>query len=92
MLEDSDEVSVRVLDFGLAQLEEADTLTAVGDAVNTASRLQELTKHFGTRLVLSEDVLRHAGREAQECVAHDIDVRGRRGRLKVYATSAIPGA
>jgi hypothetical protein len=37
-------------------------------------------------------VLRHAGREAKECTAHDIDVRGRRGRLKVYATSAIPGA
>jgi Protein kinase domain len=35
MLEDSDEVSVRVLDFGLAQLEEADTLTAVGDVPGT---------------------------------------------------------
>jgi len=77
---------------GTVGYRETRTLTAVGDAVNTASRLQELTKHFGTRLVLSEDVLRHAGREAQECVAHDIDVRGRRGRLKVYATSAIPGA
>jgi Protein kinase domain len=35
MLEESDEVSVRVLDFGLAQLEEADTLTAVGDVPGT---------------------------------------------------------
>ena len=77
---------------GTVGYRETRTLTAVGDAVNTASRLQELTKHFGTRMVLSEDVLLHAGREAQECVAHDIDVRGRRGRLKVYATSAIPGA
>jgi adenylate cyclase len=77
---------------GTVGYRETRTLTAVGDAVNTASRLQELTKRFGTRLVLSEDVLRHAGRQAEECVAHDIDVRGRRGRLKVYATSAIPGA
>ena len=77
---------------GTVGYRETRTLTAVGDAVNTASRLQELTKHFGTRLVLSEDVLRHAGRKAEECVAHDIDVRGRRGRLKVYATSSIPGA
>jgi adenylate cyclase len=77
---------------GTVGYRETRTLTAVGDAVNTASRLQELTKRFGTRLVLSEDVLRHAGRQAKECVAHDIDVRGRRGRLKVYATSAIPGA
>ena len=35
MLEEGDEVSVRVLDFGLAQLEEADTLTAAGDVPGT---------------------------------------------------------
>jgi hypothetical protein len=35
MLEESVDVSVRVLDFGLAQLEEADTLTAVGDVPGT---------------------------------------------------------
>jgi hypothetical protein len=35
MLEDKEEVSVRVLDFGLAQLEEADTLTAAGDVPGT---------------------------------------------------------
>jgi hypothetical protein len=35
MLEDTDGVSVRVLDFGLAQLEEADTLTAAGDVPGT---------------------------------------------------------
>jgi hypothetical protein len=35
MLEESEDVSVRVLDFGLAQLEEADTLTATGDVPGT---------------------------------------------------------
>jgi eukaryotic-like serine/threonine-protein kinase len=35
MLEDKEDVSVRVLDFGLAQLEEADTLTAAGDVPGT---------------------------------------------------------
>jgi Protein kinase domain len=35
MLEESEDVSVRVLDFGLAQLSEADTLTAVGDVPGT---------------------------------------------------------
>jgi hypothetical protein len=35
MLADSEDVSIRVLDFGLAQLEEADTLTAVGDVPGT---------------------------------------------------------
>jgi hypothetical protein len=35
MLEEGDGVSVRLLDFGLAQLEHADTLTAVGDVPGT---------------------------------------------------------
>ena len=35
LLEDGPEVSVRLLDFGLAQFEDADTLTAVGDVPGT---------------------------------------------------------
>lgn len=35
LLEDADEISVRLLDFGLAQLEEVDTLTAAGDVPGT---------------------------------------------------------
>jgi hypothetical protein len=35
MLEEGGDVSVRLLDFGLAQLEHADTLTAVGDVPGT---------------------------------------------------------
>ncbi|HEX6725069.1 MAG TPA: serine/threonine-protein kinase [Gaiella sp.] len=35
LLEDTDDISVRVLDFGLAQFDEADTLTAVGDVPGT---------------------------------------------------------
>jgi hypothetical protein len=35
LLEDTDDVSVKLLDFGLAQFDEADTLTAVGDVPGT---------------------------------------------------------
>ncbi len=35
LLEESDDVAVRVLDFGLAQFDDADTLTAVGDVPGT---------------------------------------------------------
>jgi hypothetical protein len=35
MLDEGDEISVRLLDFGLAHLEEAETLTAVGDVPGT---------------------------------------------------------
>jgi hypothetical protein len=35
LVEESEELSIRVLDFGLAQFDEADTLTAVGDVPGT---------------------------------------------------------
>jgi hypothetical protein len=50
MLEESEEVSVRVLDFGLAQLEEADTLTAAGDVPGTLAYIapERLDGHDAT--------------------------------------------
>jgi protein kinase-like protein len=50
MLEDAEDVSVRVLDFGLAQLEEADTLTAVGDVPGTLAYIapERLDGHEAT--------------------------------------------
>ena len=75
---------------GTVGYRETRTLTAVGDAVNTASRLQELTKEYGARLVVSQDVLRHSGRRSDDLVPHEIAIRGRRGKLTVYALPAIP--
>jgi adenylate cyclase len=65
------------------------TLTAVGDAVNTASRLQELTKLFKVRVVVSEEVLRRAGRTPGDWQRHELEIRGRQGRLAVYALSTF---
>ena len=36
-------------------------LTAIGDTVNTASRLETLTKEFGAELVVSQELLDRAG-------------------------------
>jgi adenylate cyclase len=68
------------------------TLSAVGDAVNTASRLQELTKAYAVKLVVSEAVAREAGLLPTGWPAHEITVRGRSGPLRVYAVSTFSGA
>lgn len=62
-------------------------LTAVGDTVNVASRLQELTKELDCALVISEQVATRAGIEMQRSPRHQVNVRNRREPLIVYAIS-----
>jgi adenylate cyclase len=55
----------------------ATTLTAIGDSVNTASRLETMTKEFAAQLVVSETVAQNANIDLSEFPSHDIGVRGR---------------
>jgi adenylate cyclase len=69
--------------------ERATQLTAIGDTVNTASRLETLTKEFGVQLVVSEELLERAGQSLPDAVRHEVAIRGRQGRM---AVRAIPRA
>ena len=60
------------------------TLSAVGDTVNTASRLQELTKQYGVPLVVSERVALAAGLDVTQLEAKKLVIRGRASALRVY--------
>ncbi len=55
----------------------ATTLTAIGDAVNTASRLEALTKEYGAELVLSQAVADYAGLPLDGHERHEVSLRGR---------------
>ena len=55
----------------------ATSITAVGDAVNTASRLEAMTKDYGAQLVVSETVAEAAGIDLSGFPSHRLDVRGR---------------
>ena len=59
------------------------SITAIGDAVNTASRLQELTKEYGCELVVSEAVVLRAGLELSGFPRHEIEIRGKREMLAI---------
>ncbi len=57
------------------------SLTAVGDTVNTASRLEALTKEFGAELVISDDVAARAGVDLSSFPVRETEIRGRRGTV-----------
>jgi adenylate cyclase len=63
--------------------ERATQLTAIGDTVNTASRLESMTKEFAVELVISEELLEHAGLALDDQPRQDVEIRGRVGRLAV---------
>lgn len=66
---------------------DAARLTAVGDVVNTASRLEAATRDLGSTLVVSESVLDLAGWNLEDAEHHEIAVRGRAALVKVVAAN-----
>ena len=62
-------------------------LTAVGDTVNTASRLEALTKEHGVQLILSESVITAAGISLEAGERTEITARGREQSIAVRLIS-----
>lgn len=65
--------------------ERAASLTAIGDTVNTASRLEALTKDFAAELVVSDELLERSGASVPDGARHEVVIRGRKERLTVLA-------
>jgi adenylate cyclase len=73
------------------------SVTAVGDSVNTASRIEGLTKTYAVELVVSEAVVTRAGLALEAAPRHEIEIRGRSERMAVRTVAraadlVLPGA
>ena len=66
---------------------EALYLTAVGDTVHVAARLEALTKEYDCELVISEAVARLAGVATSELPRHELTLRNRREPLAVFVVA-----
>ena len=57
--------------------------TALGDAVNVAARLQDMTKSLGCEVVFSDEVRATAGLADDALPRQDVEIRGRAGPMSV---------
>jgi adenylate cyclase len=64
-------------------------LTAVGDTVHVAARLEQATKDFQAELVVSDDVARHAGVDLAGFPAHRLEVRNRTEPVAVRVVARV---
>jgi adenylate cyclase len=65
------------------------SVTAIGDTVNVASRLQDLTKEYGCELVISEQVALKAELDATLFPRHELSVRNRSELLTIYTIEDV---
>ncbi|WP_159952495.1 adenylate/guanylate cyclase domain-containing protein [Rhizobium sp. 18065] len=59
-------------------------MTAIGDTVNVASRLEAVAKQFNVPLVVSEPVARLSGVDLTGMETHEVSLRGRELPLNVF--------
>ncbi len=69
----------------------ATTITAIGDSVNTASRLETMTKQYRAQLVVSEEVAISAGVDLSDYPSHELEVRGRSEPVHVRVIADASG-
>jgi len=64
-------------------------LTAIGDTVNVASRLQDLTKEYSCHLVISDEVARQSQMNAAGLARYEITVRNRHEALNIFVVDDL---
>lgn len=67
----------------------ATSLTAIGDSVNVAARLEGIAKELNAELVVSAPVVTWAGLALPGCATRDVPVRGRSEAIRVHV---VPSA
>ena len=61
--------------------------TVIGDPVNVAARLQDLTKAMACEVLMSEEVYERAGFAPDALPAHEVETRGREASVKARSVA-----
>jgi len=68
---------------------ESPIVSAIGDTINLAARLEALTKDYTCAVVASADAFRRADIDAGRFTGHSVTVRGKTEAVEVYAVENI---
>jgi class 3 adenylate cyclase len=63
--------------------------TVIGDSVNLASRLQQLTREWGNDIVISEETFVASGGNVVARPVKDVTIRGRQQTITAYAVEVV---
>lgn len=64
-------------------------LTAIGDSVNRASRIEGATKTFGADVLVSDEVMRHVRAVVVGARSFDAELRGTSGRARLHEVTGF---
>jgi adenylate cyclase len=64
-------------------------VTAIGDTVNVASRLQDLTKEYHCQLIVSDEVAKRTGLNGGDFPRHELTVRNRSEALAILVVENV---
>jgi adenylate cyclase len=70
---------------------DASTLTAVGDTINTASRLEGVAKELDAELVVSAELAKQAGLDSADGERRSVPIRGREAPVEVIVLPSVSG-
>lgn len=76
---------------GLMGFGETSTLTAIGDTINAASRLEGAAKDFDAELVVSAELAGRAGLDLAGHARRSIPIRGRAKPIEVWVMERVSG-
>lgn len=64
-------------------------LTAIGDSVNRASRIEGATKAFGAKLLISDDVMEHVRASVVSPRSFDAELKGKSGIARLHEVTGF---
>jgi class 3 adenylate cyclase/hemoglobin-like flavoprotein len=64
-------------------------LTAIGDSVNVASRIESATKDLGAPVLVSDDFLEHVRHLVKSPRAFDVELKGKSGQTRLHEVTGL---